>query len=533
MENELEIKNYKKEDLENCPKEELIDIVLKQNQLIKIILAHAENQKELLNKYNLARFYSPRDNAYKDKLNELDKPEEKVEKEVKEEKEEKPKSNAGRPTGSKNFSDVDLEELSKENEPIVLDCLDKIPEEEKGLYVKISDEVGYVLEYIPGKLRVRKVIKPKYKKITNEEDKTTIICEPSHSPILNSIVDSTLLADILMMKYGFGVPHYRYVSWFSKTCFPIDTQTLYRWTAGACNALHPLYNTYKERIKEADIIHIDETPIRTIDADNRVNGYIFVFSCKKDNKTYRYYHFSKDRKTSIVDEVIGKDYKGVIVVDGYDGYDRFSKQGINIQRCWVHADRKFKDILKGIPKKEVKNHEANKIVSMFETVFRDEEEINQIGPKTAEERLTLRKDPKRTKHVDDLVAELESVRDNYSDKSLMKEAANYFLNDKESFLLFRKDGRAPIDNNEAERTVKPYALARRNFLFVRGKNGGDCSAIALTMIQNALCNGLEPQGYMNWALSHAYLSNKDDTFDSPNVPEEIKLKYSSKRKNKK
>ena len=92
----------------------------------------------------------------------------------------------------------------------------------------------------------------------------------------------------------------------------------------------------------------------------------------------------------------------------------------------------------------------------------------------------------------------------------MKKATDYFMSDRDSFLLFTGDERAPLDNSEAERTVKPYALARRNFLFVRGRNGGDCSAIAMTMIQNAYINDIEPMSYLELLLTDAYKDNSGD-----------------------
>ena len=268
--------------------------------------------------------------------------------------------------------------------------------------------------------------------------------------------------------------------------------------------------------------------MRTLDAQDRVNGYIFVFSALVEGKRYRYYHFSQDRKTDIVSDVLGSDYRGLIVVDGYGGYDRFSGLGMGIQRCLVHAARKWKDIQKGLPKKERKKHGSARIVELFERVFCDEEEIRQIGPKTAEERLALRKDPKRAGHVEELVRAIEDVPNRYAEDSAMYKAAQYFLNDKEAFLTFTRNGLAPTDNSEAERTVKPYALARRNFLFVRGKNGGDCSAVAMTMIENAKDNGLEPLSYMKWVLSDAYRGNADHMFDSPNVPDWVRSAYERK-----
>ena len=323
-------------------------------------------------------------------------------------------------------------------------------------------------------------------------------------------------------------PHYRYVSWFSDAGFPIDTQTLYRWTSAACDAMLPLYGSYKDIIRKAQVVHIDETPVRTLDAQDRVNGYIFVFSALVGGKRYRYYHFSQDRTTGIVSEVLGSDYKGLIVVDGYGGYDRFSDLGMGIQRCLVHAARKWKEIQKGLPKRERKKHESARIVGLFERVFCDEEEIRQIGPRTAEERLALRKDPKRAAHVEELVRAIEDIPNRYAEDSAMYKAAKYFLNDKEAFLTFTRNGLAPTDNSEAERTVKPYALARRNFLFVRGSNGGDCSAVAMTMIENARNNGLEPLSYMKWVLSDAYKGNADHMFDSPEVPDWVHSAYKRK-----
>lgn len=103
-------------------------------------------------------------------------------------------------------------------------------------------------------------------------------------------------------------------------------------------------------------------------------------------------------------------------------------------------------------------------------------------------------------------------------------AARYFLDDLDGFLYFLKDGNVPIDNSEAERTVKGFALARRNFLFVRSEDGGDCSAIALTMIQNAYSFGLEPLSYMEWAMADAYKGNADHVPWSQDVPNSVRMK---------
>lgn len=519
------MKTPDKKPFEEMSREELIDMCKELESKCMNLEATVAEKELIIRRYHLERFLSMRDNAYKD--SEPDKSGKGTGCSDKKESGASAGSrHTGRPKGSQNFSSVDLETASRKNPVMVLDPLEKLPKEEKDRYILVSNGETYMVEYHEAQLSVTKIVRPVYKKKGTENE---FLSEPSHAPARNCIAGPGLLADVLMMKYGLGVPHYRYVSWFSDAGFPIDTQTLYRWTAAGCNALLPLYRSYRDVIKKAQVVHIDETPVRTLDAEGRVNGYIFVFSALVGGKRYRYYHFSQDRTTGIVSEVLGADYSGLIVVDGYGGYDRFSDLGMGIQRCLVHAARKWKDIQKGLPKKERKGHESARIVSLFERVFCDEEEIRQIGPKTAEERLALRNDPKRAKHVTELVAAIEDIPNRYAEDSAMYKAAKYFLNDRDAFLTFTRNGLAPTDNSEAERTVKPYALARRNFLFVRGRNGGDCSAIAMTMIENARNNRLEPLSYMKWALSDAYRGNADHMFDSPDVPEWAYSAYERKK----
>lgn len=523
------MKTLDKNDLNALSKEEIIEKYIELQDECVTLQGTLAEQKILIKRYQLERFFSKRDNAYKDATEKEEKDGAGKSEDSASGSTEQKSKHTGRPSGTLNYSETDLEAVSRLNETKRLDPLDGMAEEERKKYVLVHVESTYEVEYHDATITVTKVERPVYKKIGTEKE---FLCEPSHAPARNCIAGPGLLADILMMKYGFGVPHYRYVSWFSDAGFPIDTQTLYRWTSAACRSLLPLYNAYRAMISQASLVHIDETPVRTLDAEGRVNGYIFVFSALVGGRRYRLYHFSEDRKTEIVREVLGDGYRGLIVVDGYGGYDRFSDLGMGIQRCLVHAARKFKDILKGLPKAERKVHEAGRIVKLFDRVFADEEEIRQINPKTAEERLALRRDPRRKAHVDELVAALEDAKSRFAEGSCMRRAADYFLNDRESFLTFTRNGAAPVDNSEAERTVKPYALARRNFLFVRGKNGGDCSAIAMTMIENARQNGLEPLSYMKWALCDAYKGNAGNLFDSPEVPEWVRSKYEASHRKK-
>lgn len=58
-----------------------------------------------------------------------------------------------------------------------------------------------------------------------------------------------------------------------------------------------------------------------------------------------------------------------------------------------------------------------------------------------------------------------------------------------------------IDNNSAERAMKPVALGRKNYLFAGSEGGGKSAAIAYTLIETARLNGVDPQAWLTHVLA--------------------------------
>ncbi len=81
-------------------------------------------------------------------------------------------------------------------------------------------------------------------------------------------------------------------------------------------------------------------------------------------------------------------------------------------------------------------------------------------------------------------------------KSDLAKAFRYALNRWNAFALFLDDGRVAIDNNTAERAIKPVVIGRKNFLFAGSDAGGETLASAMTTIETAKFNGLNPQAYL-------------------------------------
>ena len=75
-------------------------------------------------------------------------------------------------------------------------------------------------------------------------------------------------------------------------------------------------------------------------------------------------------------------------------------------------------------------------------------------------------------------------------------AVQYARNEKSYLYAFLEDPQIPIDNNLAERAVKPFVIGRKNWLFSTSPKGADASAMAYSIINTAQANGMDAKKYL-------------------------------------
>ena len=88
-------------------------------------------------------------------------------------------------------------------------------------------------------------------------------------------------------------------------------------------------------------------------------------------------------------------------------------------------------------------------------------------------------------------------------KSELGKALTYLKNQWQTLTVFLEDGRIELSNNRAERSIKPFAISRKNFLFANTPGGAQTSAVLFSLIETAKENGLDPYKYLTWALEEA------------------------------
>ncbi len=66
-----------------------------------------------------------------------------------------------------------------------------------------------------------------------------------------------------------------------------------------------------------------------------------------------------------------------------------------------------------------------------------------------------------------------------------------------------QDGRLELTNNRAERSIKPFVIGRKNFLFANTPAGGQTSAIIYSLEETAKETGVDPYQYFTYTLQAA------------------------------
>jgi transposase len=125
----------------------------------------------------------------------------------------------------------------------------------------------------------------------------------------------------------------------------------------------------------------------------------------------------------------------------------------------------------------------------------------EVRGQSPEARAALRQ-AKAKPIFDDLEEWLHAQLPKISGKSPLAKAIRYALNRMPKTRPYLDNGFLELDNNSAERAMKPVAIGRKNWLFAGSENGGKAMAIAFTLIETAKLNKVDPQAWLTWVLEH-------------------------------
>ena len=83
---------------------------------------------------------------------------------------------------------------------------------------------------------------------------------------------------------------------------------------------------------------------------------------------------------------------------------------------------------------------------------------------------------------------------------MIGEAVLYALNQENCLKRYLEDGHLSIDNLDAERAIKNFAVGRRNWLFAKSIRGAQASATVYSITKTAMLNNLKPYNYLTYVM---------------------------------
>ena len=405
-----------------------------------------------------------------------------------------------KPTGRRDLKKLPLEEERVEiTDPLYEELV------AEGKAKRVDFEESCKLAYKRGGIRRLVIARAKYQVLGND-GQTAIDTAPMPPELFaRSLAAPSLLAHIIMLKYGQGMPLFRIEDGFRRDGCPIDRGTMCRWVedAGATCGATVVHAAKDEALGTAFCIATDATgvlvqPIRTHEKVRQAckRGHYFVHVADKDHVFLEY----TPKETSGAVAAMFRGFSGYVQADAKSVYDLLFRDprerppddddgALRLEvGCWAHARRKFWEAA------IAKNVVAREALARLSRIF----ELDASWKGRAPAEIKRLRDAHLAPHLDAFFAwaqvEFDKVKEQ---RSSVRSALGYAVRQKDALLRVLDDGRLVLDNNRCERALRgTIATGRKAWLFVGSDDHAESAGHLFSLIASCRLHGLDPEAYL-------------------------------------
>lgn len=381
----------------------------------------------------------------------------------------------------------------------------KCPDCESQLH-EMDKEIRSELKVIPAQVMVTEHVQYTYACRNCEKNGISvpiITAKAPRPPFRNSLASPSMLSHIITRKYIEAIPLYRQEQQLNRYGLLLSRQTLSNWVVKSSNLLKPLCDMMHEDLVSKDIVHADETALEVLKepgTDSSSQSYMWVYRTSGCDKPIIIYDYTAGRSGDYPKEFL-KDFKGFVHVDGYSGYHKLAPEehenpkDVTLVGCWAHARRKYDETLKGLSSKAEQDALLTRQgLEYCNILFRLEELIKDLSHEEKKKRRMEEAKPTIAAYF----AWAEKNKPLVLPGSLLGKAIAYSLNQQKKLANYLLDGRLEVSNNRVERSIKPFVIGRKNWLFSNTPAGADASAILYSLAETAKENNLNPFPYFEY-----------------------------------
>ena len=215
----------------------------------------------------------------------------------------------------------------------------------------------------------------------------------------------------------------------------ISTGEIVALLEGVRAAGEPALAEIKARVRQAKWASGDETGWR----EDGENGYLWGFFTERE----RYFEYRKSRAGRVPEEILGKDFGGIVSCDFYGGYNKFDR----LQRCWVHLLRDAKTLAE----RNADRPEVLAWVEALKTLYREAKDFSARSPRRR----------RRARAACEQRAEALARPYGQDPEAPQRVLSQGILKHLGELFVFVEHPEVPSDNNLAERSLRPAVIARK------------------------------------------------------------------------
>jgi len=355
------------------------------------------------------------------------------------------------------------------------------------------------LDIVPTPLRVRVTRRPRY--VCRACEDVVMVAPSPDRPIDGGMPTEALIVHVVVSKFCDAQPLYRQAQILARQGVTLDRSTLANWVGRACWWLQPMYDLMVATVLAAPKVFADDTTLPVLEPGRGRTRTGRLWCYAVDDRPWcgsghpvAVYAYSEDRKGERPAAHLSG-FRGVLQVDGYAGFKRLAGDradgSVTLAFCWAHMRRPFYEFFVS-----TQSPLAGEVLARIRDLYAIKAEIRGHP---AEHRRRIRNERSRP-IVDALHAWLVDHAERISAASDLAKAIRYAIRHWPGLVMFLDDGRVEMDTNVVERAIRPSVLTRKNALFAGSDGGARHWAVAMTLIQTAKLNSVEPMVWLTDVL---------------------------------
>jgi transposase len=375
----------------------------------------------------------------------------------------------------------------------------------------------------------RRTIRPKYRRPAGCQ------CQPHRPDIISAPLAPTLipkgllansfLTEVLVLKFLYHVPLERIRAMARSAGLALSAGTLCGALQKLTPLFEPLYDAIQDQSRQAALCLMDETRWEVFVEEPNKGSHRWWLWVVVTHQT-RLYIVAPSRSAAVPKAYFGYEpeearcrYEPMVVVDRFKAY-AFLKELLQLAYCWAHVRRDFLHLRLGGPQEEAW---ANGWIERIGKLY----ELN-------DRRLTLAKSPDGPEPLPAPFVELDPARMSRAAYAQADQAVHQALADMQQqcaqeltqsnlgrlrrkaltslqthwpgLTLFAAHPQIPMDNNGAERAIRPGTIGRKNYYGSASKWSARLLALMLTLLQTLALHRINPRGYLRAYLEACALN---------------------------